>query len=153
MFTCFLTIVTLSFGLTMLVTFYPLSLGFWVLILSIIISILMGVSFSSWFGLIMFLIYIGGMLVIFAYFVAIQPNQHFNLKIPGFFLGLRFINLPINIYPVLLNLIPNINWWVRSLFFIDNIVVLILLALVLFLALVIVVKITRAFIAALRPFR
>jgi NADH-ubiquinone oxidoreductase chain 6 len=152
MFTCFITMLTLSFGVSLIITFYPLTLGFWILVLSIIISILISTTFSRWFGFIIFLIYIGGMLVIFAYFVAIQPNQHFRLKVPFFFLILSFINLPINIYPILLNLFSESRWWIRSLFFINNIIVLIMLALVLFLALVIVVKITRIYIAALRPF-
>lgn len=77
--------------------------------MSIVISVLMGTTFSRWFGFIIFLIYIGGMLVIFAYFVAIQPNQQFDLKTPLFFLILRVFNLPINIYPVLLNLIVEKN--------------------------------------------
>lgn len=153
MFTCFMTMLTLSFGISLIITFYPLTLGFWILLLSMLISILIRTTFSRWFGFIMFLIYIGGMLVMFAYFVAIQPNQHFRLKVPFFFLLLRFINLPINMYPILLNLFSHSRWWIRSLFFINNIMVLIMLALVLFLALVIVVKITRIYMAALRPFR
>lgn len=152
MFTCFVVILTLSLGISIVTAYYPLSLGLWVLVLSISISILISTRFSSWFGFIIFLIYIGGILVMFAYFVAIQPNQQFNLKTPFFFTVLCIFNLPINIYPVTLNLIVDSNWWIRSLFFIDNVMIIVLLGVVLFLALVIVVKITTFSISSLRPF-
>ena len=152
MFTCLLVILTLSFGLSIIITFSPISLGVWILVISIIISMVIRTSFSRWFGFIIFLIYIGGILVIFAYFVSIQPNQEINLKTAFFFLLLRFFNLPVNIYPVLLNLILENNWWISSLFFFNNIIIIVLLGFVLFLALVMVVKITTYYIAALRPF-
>jgi NADH-ubiquinone oxidoreductase chain 6 len=110
MFTSLVIIFTLSLGISMVTAYYPLSLGLWILILSISISVLIRTSFSRWFGFIIFLIYIGGILVIFAYFVAIQPNQQFNLKTPTFFLVLCIFNLPINIYPVTLNLMLYFNW-------------------------------------------
>jgi len=145
-------ITTVSWGIRIIMSFSPLSLGFWILILSFLISIIISRLISRWFGFIIFLIYIGGILVMFAYFVTIQPNQKFNLKTPFFFFILRVINFNFGVFPVLSNLLSISNWWVSSLFFFNNIVVIILLGFVLFLALIIVVKVTTFYISSLRPF-
>lgn len=91
-------------------------------------------------------------MVIFAYFAAIQPNQEFNLKTPLFFILLALMNLPINIYPVVVNLFIQGDWWISSIFYIDNIRVIIILGFVLFLALIRVVKVTTLSRAPLRPY-
>ena len=148
----FLTILILCVGLTLAVNKSPVTLGFWVLLLSILTSLLIGCIFLSWFGFIVFLIYIGGILVIFSYFVAIQPNQNINMKKVFFWSSMRFLNLPINIYPVLIDLFYRGSWWLSSLFSFSNISVLLALGLVLFLALVSVVKIRLINIAPLRPY-
>lgn len=153
MFTFLLTVLTLSFGLSIVTTTSPIALGLWILVLSILVSILCRISYFSWFGFIIFLIYIGGILVIFAYFTAIQPNQQFNLGLPLFFMVLSSINLPINIYPITVNLFISNRWWISSIFYIRNIRVVVILGFVLFLALVRVVKITTVNIAPLRPYK
>lgn len=66
---------------------------------------------------------------------------------------LRAMNLPINIYPVLVNLFCRRRWWISSIFYISNISVVVILGFVLFLALVRVVKITTIVIAPLRPYK
>ena len=152
MFIFIFTVLTLSFGLSIIMASSPISLGLWILILSIFVSILCGSIFFSWFGFIMFLIYIGGILVIFAYFAAIQPNQQLNLSVPIFFIILRAINLPINIYPIIVNLFIKNSWWISSIFNINNISIIIILGFVLFLALIRVVKITVINVAPLRPY-
>lgn len=153
MFVAFISILVLSLGVSIVLSFTPLALGLWVLILSIRISFLIGLIYSSWFGFILFLIYIGGMLVMFAYFVRIQPNQQFRLKNSFFFSFLVFLNLIINNYPITLDLFCFNDWWINSLFNLSNVRIIILLGFVLFLALVIVVKITTLMIAPLRPYR
>jgi len=153
MFIYLLTTLTLSFGLTVVVANSPIILGLWILLMSIIIAVLCGSLFFSWFGFIIFLIYIGGILVIFAYFVAIQPNQRFYTSklINWFFLTTR--NLPVNMFPLIADLFNFRRWWVCSIFYISNISVVIILGLVLFLALIRVVKITIINVAALRPYK
>jgi len=152
MFIFLLTIITLSLGITIVVTRSPIILGFWILILSIIVSLLCRSIFFRWFGFIIFLIYIGGILVIFSYFVAIQPNQHINIKTPFFYFILAIFNLPINAYPIIIDLFNVYNWWISSIFYINNISILIILGFILFLALVRVVKVTIINVAPLRPF-
>ena len=109
MFIIYIRVLVLSLGLSIVLAFTPLALGLWVLILSISISFLTRLMYSSWFGFILFLIYIGGILVIFAYFVSIQPNQQFSLKNSFFFSFLVFINLVSNRYPVTVDLFSGIN--------------------------------------------
>lgn len=75
-----------------------------------LVSMLCRTTFSRWFGFIIFLIYIGGILVIFAYFTAIQPNQEIRIKTSFFFMVVARMNLPINIYPVLVNLFLYKGW-------------------------------------------
>uniref|UniRef100_UPI0030FE1C54 NADH dehydrogenase subunit 6 n=1 Tax=Phyllodoce medipapillata TaxID=868040 RepID=UPI0030FE1C54 len=152
MFVVCVSMFVLALGLSFVLAFTPLALGLWVLILSMSISFLTTLMYSSWFGFILFLIYIGGMLVMFAYFVSIQPNQQFSLKNSFFFSLIVFINLALFDYPVTVNLFSLINWWINSLFDLSNVSVVILLGYVLFLALVMVVKITTFMMAPLRPY-
>nr|QIQ23135.1 NADH dehydrogenase subunit 6 [Rochia nilotica] len=56
----------------------PLSLGLCIMILSSFSCILLGVMTSSWYGYILFLIYVGGLLVMFAYVSALAPNNFFS---------------------------------------------------------------------------
>nr|YP_010142658.1 NADH dehydrogenase subunit 6 [Sinotaia quadrata]QQL03238.1 NADH dehydrogenase subunit 6 [Sinotaia quadrata] len=52
----------------------PLSLGFCIMMLTLLMCMLIGMFLSSWYGSILFLIYVGGLLVMFAYVVALIPN-------------------------------------------------------------------------------
>ena len=131
----------------------PIILGLWILLTSVTIAVLCGSLFFSWFGFIIFLIYIGGILVIFAYFVAIQPNQHFYVSKLIYWFILTTGNLPINRFPLIADLFNHRRWWVCSIFYISNISVVIILGLVLFLALIRVVKITVINVAPLRPYK
>nr|APB92054.1 NADH dehydrogenase subunit 6 [Montfortula punctata] len=59
----------------------PLSLGLIVIMLSGVMCLLIGLTPSSWYGYILFLIYIGGLLVMFIYVSAITPNVVFTSSI------------------------------------------------------------------------
>nr|YP_009136888.1 NADH dehydrogenase subunit 6 [Goniada japonica]AKE32085.1 NADH dehydrogenase subunit 6 [Goniada japonica] len=152
MLTSIIMLITISIGLSMVLTFTPLTLGLWILTLAMLTAIMCATSVSSWFAFIMFLIYIGGMLVMFAYFVAIQPNQQLFIIMPLFMLLLTIILFPIYLNMSIHNHIQHMNWWISTLFETINIPTLILLALILFLALISVVKITFMNRAPLRPF-
>nr|AMA07335.1 NADH dehydrogenase subunit 6 [Diodora graeca] len=56
----------------------PLSLGLVVIVLSVGFCLVVGAAFSSWYGYILFLIYVGGLLVMFVYVSAISPNNIFS---------------------------------------------------------------------------
>nr|QLY90152.1 NADH dehydrogenase subunit 6 [Erpobdella testacea] len=58
----------------------PVLLLFNILMMALTISWLTGILFSSWYSFLIFLIYIGGMMVMFSYFVALSPNQYMKIK-------------------------------------------------------------------------
>nr|AYW52127.1 NADH dehydrogenase subunit 6 [Harpalinae sp. 3 ACP-2013] len=75
----------LLFSLTMTVTFlflnHPLSMGLILLIQTILISLVSGMfSYSYWFSYILFLVMIGGMLVLFIYMTSLASNEMFNFS-------------------------------------------------------------------------
>nr|YP_009440567.1 NADH dehydrogenase subunit 6 [Erpobdella japonica]ATG87480.1 NADH dehydrogenase subunit 6 [Erpobdella japonica] len=58
----------------------PVLLLFNILMMALTISWLTGAMFSSWYSFLVFLIYIGGMMVMFSYFVALSPNQYLKIN-------------------------------------------------------------------------
>nr|UZN44224.1 NADH dehydrogenase subunit 6 [Acharax sp. NY-2022] len=56
----------------------PLSLGLSIMYISITSCMLIGLEISSWFGYILFLVFIGGLLVMFSYVAALMPNVFFS---------------------------------------------------------------------------
>ena len=133
----------------------PVAIGIWVLIFSLTLAFTLRSFLLSWFGFLIFLIYIGGILVIFAYFSALQPNQHLKILPITITLLLVFATLILFI-PSLPNSLPLLNapkitqillilsWHTTPIY--------IILALILFFALVAVVKITAISRGPLRPF-
>nr|YP_010507436.1 NADH dehydrogenase subunit 6 [Dracogyra subfuscus]UXG19107.1 NADH dehydrogenase subunit 6 [Dracogyra subfuscus] len=59
---------------------HPLSLGLCILFCSLMSCLLIGVLSYTWFGFILFLIFVGGLLVMFAYVSALSPNVYFSGK-------------------------------------------------------------------------
>lgn len=53
----------------------PISIGLIILGIALLLAIFYAATLSSWVALLIFLLYVGGMLVMFSYFVAISPNQ------------------------------------------------------------------------------
>nr|UKE80198.1 NADH dehydrogenase subunit 6 [Tegrodera latecincta] len=61
---------------------HPLSLGVSLLIQTTIISLISGMfCFNYWFSYILFLIMVGGMLILFIYMTSIASNEKFSFKI------------------------------------------------------------------------
>jgi len=129
----------------------PINLGALVLTIALFVAAALSVISTGWFGLITFIIYVGGMLVIFAYFAALQPNQFITswnwVLLPTFFVIISFIIWPHS----------SLNWLPHSpntsqIYSITNLSLPILIALILFLALIIVVKTSRADEGPLRPY-
>nr|ARI50063.1 NADH dehydrogenase subunit 6 [Margarites vorticiferus] len=56
----------------------PLSLGLCVMVLSVMSCIMVGLFTASWYGYVLFLVYVGGLLVMFAYVSALAPNTFFS---------------------------------------------------------------------------
>nr|YP_010318377.1 NADH dehydrogenase subunit 6 [Amalda mucronata]ULC82870.1 NADH dehydrogenase subunit 6 [Amalda mucronata] len=56
----------------------PLSLGLAIMISTLLMCVISAMLLSSWYGYILFLIYVGGLLVMFAYVAALSPNVLFG---------------------------------------------------------------------------
>lgn len=158
MLTLFFSIITYSILITIFTSSTPLTLGFIILILALALALTTATITSTWFGFIIFLIYIGGILVIFAYFAALIPNSSPSLIVTTISLISVFTLLIIYFYPyaptlsqTLLTPINN-TLPALALFSSNNLLPLLLLALILFLALISVVKISNLFAGPLRPF-
>lgn len=74
-----LLIVSLGFSLSSicLIVIQPLRLGFMLRLLTLFVSGLLGIIIFSWYGYLLFLVYIGGLLVIFIYVIRLVPNLIF----------------------------------------------------------------------------
>nr|WAP91524.1 NADH dehydrogenase subunit 6 [Opisthoteuthis sp.] len=71
----------LSFGFTLVslatMMIQPLSLGFMLMVISIISSVIISFITYPWYGYMLFLVYVGGMLVMFMYVISLIPNTLF----------------------------------------------------------------------------
>nr|YP_009974919.1 NADH dehydrogenase subunit 6 [Alitta succinea]QNJ33880.1 NADH dehydrogenase subunit 6 [Alitta succinea] len=130
----------------------PINLGAIVLCIALSTAINLGLMSTGWFSFIVFIIYVGGMLVMFAYFAALQPNQHIIswgwILLPSTFVVIFYVAWPS----------APLNWpdsmpLTHQLYSTSNLLLPILMALILFLALIMVVKTSRAEEGPLRPFQ
>lgn len=144
-----------SLNATLFITASPILLGLWVICIALAIACYIRISITSWLGLIIFIIYVGGLLVIFAYFVALTPNLLIEgLTSISLFAATSCITLiffilhPLERLKIIISSsnLPIISFLNHSAF------AVVILALVLFIALVAVVKLCSSFSSPLRPF-
>nr|YP_073353.1 NADH dehydrogenase subunit 6 [Graptacme eborea]AAT98402.1 NADH dehydrogenase subunit 6 [Graptacme eborea] len=101
MFMSFMISMFFSMFLFVPLVINPMVLGLMIIMLSFMVSLIVSFSVSSWFGYILYLIYIGGMLVMFCYICAITPStKHFKKTIPFFllFMLLTMVLFLFNLY-------------------------------------------------------
>lgn len=144
--------ISLSLFLGALTLRSPIITRIYIIFLSIFISLLIASMVSSWFAFLLFLLYVGGMLVIFIYFSSLIPNQQINTQILFVILG---VTLTLNILlPTTTQLLGVTGGLAQEpLFIISPMFSLIYLSLVLFLFIVIVtvVKLTSKPQLPIRP--
>ena len=126
----------------------PLRMGIFLLFYCFFSSLIVYTFFSSWFSFSLFLIYIGGMLVLFGYILVLVPNFVFSVKISGIF----FLVLIIFIFSPSGALAQGISFFSFRFFGLSNMFVYLSLAIILFIALVSVAKVCFFQVGALRPF-
>nr|AKL90674.1 NADH dehydrogenase subunit 6 [Columbella adansoni] len=143
----------------------PLSLGLVIMLSTLLMCFISAMTLSSWYGYILFLIYVGGLLVMFAYVAALSPNVLFGSMSP-FFVSLflvLFLMGSLYSYPLMdLSFLGDLSNYM-SLKFLkmygvqmvspQMISILIGLAVILLVNLIVVVKICFYQQASLRPFK
>ena len=130
----------------------PLGLSFFILLFRIILSLNIGFISYSWFSFIIFLIYIRGIIVIFSYFVVLQPNQLYVFFSFFFFFFLIFLIVLFYINIIGIYKFKFYNWITSSLYILSNRVILLFIGLILLLILLSIVKVTFINRSSLRPF-
>nr|BDQ43503.1 NADH dehydrogenase subunit 6 [Metaphire sieboldi] len=132
----------------------PIMLGINILTMALLLSATLATSMSSWYAFLVFLIYVGGMLVMFAYFLALTPNQQMPTTSNIFYMLATLVTL--TTVAILTNVkisIPQESHQDTSyLYALSTAPMLIMLALILLLTMVIVVKLTNRSKGPLRPF-
>nr|YP_009446230.1 NADH dehydrogenase subunit 6 [Anodonta cygnea]ATY40655.1 NADH dehydrogenase subunit 6 [Anodonta cygnea]AVI15553.1 NADH dehydrogenase subunit 6 [Anodonta cygnea]QQV69676.1 NADH dehydrogenase subunit 6 [Anodonta cygnea] len=147
--------------LSMTLPMHPLPLGLMVLLLAFLNCALIA-TISPWYSYMLFFIFIGGMLVMFAYIASLSPNMTFSTNNPLMPLTLTFISLLsfkslklTSNYPTNANINPNIKDTTETLSFLytqNGIACVIILASMLLFTLVASVKICKPKSGALRPY-
>nr|UFZ12758.1 NADH dehydrogenase subunit 6 [Sialis jiyuni] len=76
-----MTMITILNSITFIQTNHPLAMGFCLLIQTILISLITGMIIQTfWFSYILFLIMLGGMLVLFIYMTTLASNEMFSFN-------------------------------------------------------------------------
>ena len=150
-----ITSLLLTIRLSLLITSNPLGIGLFILITALVVAALYGISISSWLAFIIFLIYVGGILVIFAYFLALTPNIQIlyssstSISVITFSLTSCLLSPAIFYHTMPINTSSRV---IELLFLHPNQPALTLLILTLFLTLIIVVKVSNTNKGPLRAF-
>nr|QTF74759.1 NADH dehydrogenase subunit 6 [Bursa rhodostoma] len=143
----------------------PLSLGLVIMFATLMMCSISAMLLSSWYGYILFLIYVGGLLVMFAYVAALSPNVLFGSGSPLIFFSFMFVVLGVIMfmYPLVdfsslnyLNLYSGskfLKMYGTEMVSPQMISILIGLGIILLINLVVVVKICYYQHASLRPFK
>nr|YP_006460144.1 NADH dehydrogenase subunit 6 [Papilio bianor]YP_009025096.1 NADH dehydrogenase subunit 6 [Papilio syfanius]YP_010485984.1 NADH dehydrogenase subunit 6 [Papilio dialis]AEI26112.1 NADH dehydrogenase subunit 6 [Papilio bianor]AGG19621.1 NADH dehydrogenase subunit 6 [Papilio bianor]AHH24451.1 NADH dehydrogenase subunit 6 [Papilio bianor]AHN95407.1 NADH dehydrogenase subunit 6 [Papilio syfanius]UVW82143.1 NADH dehydrogenase subunit 6 [Papilio dialis] len=77
----FFSLLIIMFSFMMLFLNHPLSMGLMILIQTLIICLLSGMLINSyWFSYILFLVFLGGLLVLFIYVSSVASNELFNMN-------------------------------------------------------------------------
>nr|YP_002836184.1 NADH dehydrogenase subunit 6 [Phascolosoma esculenta]ABQ52599.1 NADH dehydrogenase subunit 6 [Phascolosoma esculenta]AWK60894.1 NADH dehydrogenase subunit 6 [Phascolosoma esculenta] len=154
MFLSILMACSFSLFFSLPLTASPLTLGVWVLLLSMMSASILSLCYSSWMAMILILVYIGGLNVLFAYFVATLPNHHLFFKplSSSFIIILTSLLLNFQFFPASISFNSQQVTFITKMLFNENSFIFLLLAFILFLALIAVVKIASRHNGPLRPF-
>nr|AEZ51422.1 NADH dehydrogenase subunit 6 [Cnaphalocrocis medinalis] len=97
----FISLLIITFSIMMLFLMHPLSMELMILIQTLLVCLISSIMLSTyWFSYILFLTFLGGLLVLFIYITSIASNEmfkiSFNMKI--FFFTCIFIIFNISIF-------------------------------------------------------
>nr|YP_010118687.1 NADH dehydrogenase subunit 6 [Pelopidas mathias]QQY86878.1 NADH dehydrogenase subunit 6 [Pelopidas mathias] len=155
---------------------HPLSMGLMILIQTLLICLVSGFIINTyWFSYILFLTFLGGLLVLFIYISSIASNELFNISLKNNMLFLMFFFICIlmsiinmnnlkmmNFFSNLLDMNNFFNYYLffnnenninlSKLYNNHNYFLMLMLIIYLFITLIAVVKITNIFYGPLRSF-
>nr|QJQ37613.1 NADH dehydrogenase subunit 6 [Graphium parus] len=104
----FLSLMIILFSIFMLFMNHPLSMGFLILMQTMLTCLLSGMLIHSyWFSYILFLVFLGGLLVLFIYVSSIASNELFKFN---FLMKVIFSFMLIMIFFSSIMFIYNMNW-------------------------------------------
>nr|YP_010287556.1 NADH dehydrogenase subunit 6 [Dioryctria rubella]UKT61887.1 NADH dehydrogenase subunit 6 [Dioryctria rubella] len=169
----FLSIILITFSIIMLFINHPLSMGLMILIQTLMTCLITGMLIKTyWFSYILFLTFLGGLLVLFIYISSIASNElfkmSFNLKIFMIFIFFICIYMSYmymnNLFWMNFNMNSEMNNFMNNFLFFNNenkinlskmynnqtFMLLMMMMTYLFITLIAVVKITNIFYGPLR---
>nr|QKV48561.1 NADH dehydrogenase subunit 6 [Milionia basalis] len=175
MMKAFLSMLMFILSIIMMFLNHPLSIGLMILFQSLLMCLLSGMLIKTyWFSYILFLTFLGGLLVLFIYVSSIASNEMFNLSFNLKLMMLIFLSL-IMFSQIYLYIYENMNWMNLSNDMSDNdnffmsmflnnenkinlnklynnqtYLIMMMLVIYLFISLVAIVKITNIFYGPLR---
>nr|WRK67296.1 NADH dehydrogenase subunit 6 [Nemopistha sinica] len=89
-----LNLLNIIISINFINTKHPMAMGLILLIQTIIISLICGLySYSYWFSYILFLIMLGGMLVLFIYMTSLASNELFSVSMNWLFFSIMFVSI------------------------------------------------------------
>nr|YP_006460279.1 NADH dehydrogenase subunit 6 [Papilio machaon]ADI75262.1 NADH dehydrogenase subunit 6 [Parnassius bremeri]ADI75340.1 NADH dehydrogenase subunit 6 [Papilio machaon] len=104
----FLSLLIIMFSIIMLFLNHPLSMGLMILIQTLVICLLSGMLINSyWFSYILFLVFLGGLLVLFIYVSSVASNELFNMNFS--LKNIMFFLLIMSLF-LSFNYMNNLNW-------------------------------------------
>nr|YP_004021628.1 NADH dehydrogenase subunit 6 [Phraortes illepidus]YP_010601348.1 NADH dehydrogenase subunit 6 [Phraortes lii]WAL35427.1 NADH dehydrogenase subunit 6 [Phraortes lii]BAJ24449.1 NADH dehydrogenase subunit 6 [Phraortes illepidus] len=90
--------INMMMNMTFLMMKHPLSMGITIIIQTTIISMSTGMLYKSfWYSYILFLMYIGGMMVLFIYMTSLVPNKMFVMSMKKMLMTLMMMMITITI--------------------------------------------------------
>nr|AXS65026.1 NADH dehydrogenase subunit 6 [Cleroidea sp. 1 KM-2017] len=162
----YLILIMIILSLTMIMLSHPLSLGFILLIQTLMASFIINqLNYNYWFSYILFLIMIGGMLILFIYMTSIASNEKFMFSNNLLFLlmmtiflmmlmlitdNLYFNTQTMNYETINMNLYFNYKFSMNKMFNFPNIYIFYLSIIYLLITLIAVVKIANMNMGPLR---
>nr|YP_010148083.1 NADH dehydrogenase subunit 6 [Potamilus streckersoni]QQV68443.1 NADH dehydrogenase subunit 6 [Potamilus streckersoni]UUA64275.1 NADH dehydrogenase subunit 6 [Potamilus streckersoni] len=156
-----LLIIWIYLMLSMTLPMYPLSLGAMILLLAFIICVIVA-TMSPWYAYMLFFIFIGSMLVMFAYIASLTPNMTFainNQLMPTILTVITTLGInnsePTQNHQTNPNLSLSIDDSTQALSFLYSTIgesCIILLATVLLFTMVVSVKLCKPMSGALKPY-
>nr|YP_010713453.1 NADH dehydrogenase subunit 6 [Batracobdella cancricola]WDA96154.1 NADH dehydrogenase subunit 6 [Batracobdella cancricola] len=150
----FMMNILMSMFLTMMTLKTPAMMVFNILMMALVTAWIYAFTMSSWYSFLIYLIYIGGMLIMFAYFVALSPNQHLKIKLYSttFILTFFMLMIPSVVIKNMFIIHDMYAFYTDDLYLDYNIPMLFFMILLLLFMMLVIVKMINMSKGPLRPF-